>query len=84
MAEPIAANPDACNALCMLPGKDGQELEFFALGAPNDTILYVREPVFGIVSQSMRRVEFDFSVSRTSIYTFPGHTRADCGTKPVT
>ena len=26
--------------VCTFPGKDGQELEFFALGAPNDTILW--------------------------------------------
>ena len=31
-----------------------------------------------IVSQSMRRVDFDFSVSWTSLSTFPGNSRSDC------
>ena len=75
-------NENACNGVCTFPGKGGQELEFFALGAPNDTILWVREPVFGIVSQNMRRVEFDFSVSRTSISAFPGNSSSDCARKP--
>ena len=38
MAEPIAANPDACHTLCTLPGKGEQELEFPALGAPKGTV----------------------------------------------
>ena len=38
MAEPIAANPDACHTVVTLPGKDEQELEFSALGAPKGTV----------------------------------------------
>ena len=67
--------------VCTLPGKDDQELEFFALGAPKGTIFLQREVVFTSVSQSMRRVDFDFSMNGTSISTFPDNSSSGCARK---